>query len=135
MSSRRSRSGGSTIGTDVEPIVQVLAELAVFDRVLRASALVAAMTRTSTRIVRLSPTRSNSLLLQHAQQLHLQLRRRAVDFVEEDGAAVRRLEAAGLVLDGPGERPLDVPEEFAFEQVLVQGAAVDADVRAVGAAG
>src|SRR5262249_51122685 len=38
-----------------------------------------------------------------------------------------------LVVDGPGERPLDVAEQLALEQALAQGAAVDPDVRAVGA--
>ena len=81
----------------------------------------AAMTRVSTRMVRLSPTRSNSLLLQDAQQLDLQLGAHAGDFVEEDGAAVGRLETAGLVVDGPGERSLDVAEQLAFEQALGEG--------------
>ena len=95
--------------------------------------MVAATTRVSTRMVRLSPTRSNSLLLQDAQQLDLQLGAHAGDFVEEDRAAVGRLEAAGLVVDGAGERPLDVAEQLALQQALAEGAAVDADVGAVGA--
>ncbi len=59
-------------------------------------------------------------LLQHSQQLHLKLGAHAADFVEEDGAAVRRLEPAGLVVERPGERPLDVAEELAFEQALAE---------------
>ena len=43
-----------------------------------------------------------------------------------------RLEPAGLVIDRPGERPLDVAEQLALQQALAQGAAVDADVGAVG---
>ena len=69
------------------------------------------------------------LLLQHPQQLHLQRVADRVDFVEKDRAAVGRLEAAGPILDGAGERPFDVAEQFAFEQALAEGAAVDADVR------
>ena len=47
-------------GDDVEPVVEVLAELAVARPSARRSRLVAAMTRTSTWIVSLPPTRSNS---------------------------------------------------------------------------
>src|SRR5207302_116485 len=70
--------------------------------------------------------------LQHAQQLDLQLGRHAVDFIEEDGAAMRRLESPGLVVHRPGERPLDVSEQLAFEQTLRERAAIDTDVRPIG---
>ena len=58
------------------------------------------MTRTSTRIVRVPPSRSNSPLLQDAQELGLQLERQIADLVEEDRAAVGDLEAP--VLRWPG---------------------------------
>ena len=63
----------------------------------------------------------------------MQLRRGGVDLVEEDGAGVGGLEAAGAVVDGPGERPADVAEELAFQEVLGQRAAVDANERAAAA--
>ena len=44
-----------------------------------------------------------------------------------------RLETAVAVLDCAGECPFDVSEKFAFQQTLGEGAAVDADVVAVGA--
>src|SRR5262249_38333715 len=72
-------------------------------------------------------------LLQDAQQLHLELEAEAGNLVEEDRAAVSRLEAARLVVDGPREGALDVAEQFAFQEVLAQCPAVDADIRAVGA--
>ena len=71
--------------------------------------------------------------LQDAQQLDLQLVAHAGDFIEKDGAAVGRLEPAGLVVDGPGEGPLDVAEQLAFQQAFAQGPAVDAHIGAVGA--
>ena len=52
------------------------------------------MTRTSTLIVSLPPTRSNVALLEHAQELHLRARRDLADLVEEERAAVGLLEAA-----------------------------------------
>ena len=70
-------------------------------------------------------------LVQHAEQFHLEFGRGAVDLVEEDGSAVRGLEPAGLVLDRAGERPLDVAEQFAFEQILVQCPAIDANERPI----
>ena len=63
----------------------------------------------------------------------LQLRTHAGDFVEKNGAAVRRLESAGFVVDGSGERSLDVAEQLAFQQTLGQGPAVDAHVGTIGA--
>ena len=90
----------------------------------------AAMIRVSTFLVLLSPTRSNSPSCKHAEQLDLELGRGAVDLVEEDAAGVRRLEPAGPVVDGAGERALDVAEQLALQQALGQGAAVDADVGA-----
>ena len=88
------------------------------------------MIRVSTLLVRVSPTALELPFLQDAEQLDLELGRGAVDLVEEDAAGVRGLEPAGPVVDGAGERALDVAEQLALEQALGQGAAVDADVRA-----
>ena len=70
--------------------------------------------------------------LQDPQQLHLELEAHARDFVQEDGPAMRRLETASLVVQGAGERPLDMAEQLALQQALAQGAAVDANVRPIG---
>ena len=72
-------------------------------------------------------------LLQGAEQLHLQVGRGGVDFVEEDRAGVGRFEAAGAVVDRAGECAADVAEELAFEQAFAERAAVDADERPVAA--
>ena len=80
--------------------------------------MVAATTRTSTSIGRTPPTRSMRALLQHAQELHLHLAGELADLVEEQGAAVRELEATGLLRDRAGERAALVAEELALEQVL-----------------
>ena len=79
----------------VQPVVQVLAEGALFER--RAQiALVAAITRTSmcARLVAAQPL--ELALLQHPQQLHLNRRRHVADLVEEHRARVGLLELAGL---------------------------------------
>ena len=95
--------------------------------------MLAAITRVSTRIGLRVAHALELVLLQHAEQLDLQLGRGGVDLVEEDGAGVGGLEAAGAVVDGAGERAADVAEQLAFQQVLGQGAAVDADERAAAA--
>src|SRR5207244_7919542 len=55
-------------------------------------------------------------VLEHAQQLHLYAERQLADLVQEDGAAVRRLEEALAVAVGAGEGAAHVPEELALEQ-------------------
>ena len=64
------------------------------------------------------PTRSNSALLEHAQELGLQAERQLADLVEEQRAAVGHLEAAGLLLGRAGERALLVAEQLALDQRL-----------------
>jgi hypothetical protein len=60
--------------------------------------------RTSTLRVREDPTRSNSPLSHHAQQLRLQAQGDVRDLVEEQGAAVRHLEPSHAVGLGVRER-------------------------------
>ena len=73
-------------------------------------------------------------LLQHAQQLDLQLRRQLADLVEEDRPAVGQLEPADAPGDRAGERALLVPEQLALDQARRQRGAVDLDQRLVLAA-
>ena len=68
-------------------------------------------------------------LLEHAQQLGLDLQVDVADLVEEERAAVGLLEPADAVAVGAGERPLDVAEQLALEQALREGRAVDLDER------
>ena len=70
------------------------------------------------------------LLLQHAQELHLQAHRHVADLVEQQRAAVRRLEQALVGAMRARERAFLVTEELGLEQVLGHRAAVDRDERA-----
>jgi hypothetical protein len=72
-------------------------------------------------------------LLQEAQQLGLQAGRDLADLVEQQGAAVSGLDAAGLIAHRAGESTARVAEQLAGEQLLGQGRAVDGDERARGA--
>ena len=71
------------------------------------------------------------LLLQHAQQLGLQIQAHLADLVEQERALVRALERAFDALDRAGERALLVAEEGALDQTFGEGGAVQLDERAV----
>ena len=73
------------------------------------------------------------LLLEHAQEFHLRVGRQVADFVEEERALVRLLEAADAPLVSAGERAAFVAEQFAFQQVFRDGGAIDRDKRGFGA--
>ena len=77
----------------------------------------AATTRTSTLSVSVAAHALELALLQHAQQLRLQLEGQLADLVEEQRAAVGQLEAPELPRQRAGERPLLVPEQLALDQV------------------
>ena len=72
-------------------------------------------------------------VLQSAQQLGLDGERQFADFVQEQRAAFRRLDAAGALAVGARESPLEVPEQFALGQRFGQGRAVDLHQRPAGA--
>ena len=65
-------------------------------------------------------------LLQDAEQRDLGLHRQLADFVEEDGPAVRQLEATEAPLRRTGERPFLVAEELRRDQLARNGRAVHA---------
>ena len=68
------------------------------------SLFVAAITRTSTRTLRVPADRLDDLFLQRAQHLGLRLQAHVADFVEEQRAAVGQLELAASIRDRAGER-------------------------------
>ncbi len=68
--------------------------------------------------------------LQHAQELHLNLRRQVTDLVEENRAAVGQLEPSLAHPHGAGERAFLVTEQLAFHQRRWERGAVDPDQRA-----
>jgi hypothetical protein len=70
-------------------------------------------------------------LLQHAEQLGLQVERHLADLIEQERAFACDLEQPGLLAVGAGECPFDMAEQFALEQVGRQGGAVDSHKRLV----
>jgi hypothetical protein len=89
--------------------------------------LVALITRTCTVRSRLLPRRWKAPGFEHAQQFHLSGERQRADFIEEQRAAVGRFELAfaRLVRAGVGAR--FGAEEFGFDQLARQRAAIDRD--------
>src|SRR4029450_1207871 len=69
------------------------------------------------------------MLFEETEELALELRRELADLVDEDRAAVRRLEPSGLVLPGAREGALHVAEELALHQMLGEGRTADRDER------
>src|SRR5580698_864172 len=64
------------------------------------------------------------VFLQDAEQLHLCLQAKLPDFIQEDCAAVRKLEAADAPLERPREGPFHMPKQFALHQTSRDRAAV-----------
>src|ERR1700691_4076147 len=71
-----------------------------------------------------APYRLKLVFLQDAKQLHLRLQAKLPDFIQEDRAAVGKLEAADASLERPREGPFHMPKQFALYQTSRDGAAV-----------
>ena len=130
MSSARSRSGGSATGNDVQPVVEILAELPARDHLRE----VAVGRRDDAHVDADRLVAADALelaLLQHAQQLDLGLERQLADLVEEQRAAVRQLEAALVLADRAGERALLVAEQLALDEAGGDRGAVHLDEQAL----
>ena len=111
-------------GDHVEAEVQVLAEVALLD--LDLQLLVRGGDDAHVHVDRLLGADALHLaLLQHAQHLGLRAQAHVPDLVQEDGALVRQLELPDLLLGGPRERALLVPEQLALDELLGDGRAVD----------
>ena len=133
MSSRRSRSGGTVIGKHVQPIEEILAELLFVDERGEIAIGRGNQPRVGAQRARAAETLELALL-QHAQQLGLQLQRDLADLVEKHRAAVGQLEPADPLADGAGERALLVAEQLALEQAGRNRGAVQLHKRLLAAA-
>ena len=119
---------------DVQPEVQVFAELAVGDGAIQIA--VGGGEHARRRLARRACRRAARELavLQHLQQLGLQRRRQIANLVEEERPLIGELEFARLVLDGAGEGAALEAEQLGFEQLRRQRRAVHLDERACRAA-
>ena len=111
---------------DVEAVEQVLAEPAGRD--LFGQVAVRGRDDAGIGAESLGPTDALELpLLEDAEDLGLGRRGQLAHLVEEDGAAGRTLEPAGLLAVGSGEGTALVAEELALDQALGQRTAIDPD--------
>ena len=121
-------------GEHVQAIVQVFAEAARADGGLQI-----AMRRCDDpHVAADGPVAAHafeSALLEHAQQLHLHLQRHVADFVEEQRAPFRELESPEPGRQCARESAFFVSEQFAFQQVRGNGAAIHRHERMAGTAG
>ena len=92
------------------------------------------MKRTSSGIGSLEPKAHHHPLLQHAQQLGLDVGRHRADLVQKQRAAARMLELAVARPERTGEGAGLVAEQLALDQAGGKGGAVDGDEGAAGAA-
>src|SRR5437660_3808426 len=109
---------------DVDAVEEILAETARRDE-LRELLVRGADDAHVDRILLRRADLAHALLLDGAQQLHLHGERQVRHLVEEQRAAVRRLEEAFAIFGGAREGALLVAEELALHQVLGYRAAVD----------
>ena len=128
MSSTRSRSGGTTIGKDVEAIEQVLAERPVADRLLEVA--VGGGDDADVDLDRLRAAEAlDDAFLEDAQQLDLHLARQVADLVEKERRLVGGFEAADLARQRAGVGAALAAEQLAFDERGGDRRAVDADHR------
>src|SRR5437764_5177126 len=121
-------------GDDVQPIVEVLAEPSRRD--LPSQVPRGGCDQAHHDARRLHSSHPLELaLLDGAEQLDLHLDGDLADLIEEEGAAVGELEAAGFALDRSGEGALLETEQLGLDQLAGNGGAVDLDERAVAAVG
>ncbi|KJU76517.1 hypothetical protein N619_28195 [Ectopseudomonas oleovorans] len=109
---------------NVEPVVEILAETASRDfgcQILVGGAEDAYIDHHFL----LATDGAHGFFLNRAQQFDLHRQRQVGDFVEEQGAAIGRLEQPLLVFDGAGEAAFLVTEELALHQLRGNSAAVD----------
>ena len=115
---------------DVEPVPEVLAEAAGLHLLVQPA--VGGGHEAHVRLQRRGPAHALELaVLDHPQELGLQLEGQLADLVEEEGGAVGDLEAPLALGDGPGESALLVPEELALDEGGRQRRAVELDERPV----
>ena len=113
-------------GDDVEPIVEVVAELPFLHHLLEVAVRRGDDAHIDMHRL-LAAYAVELLLLEHAQQLDLHVLVHLRDLIEEDRAVVRELELAELALHSPRERPLLVAEELGLQEGGRDRTAVHAD--------
>ena len=116
---------------DVEPVIQVFAEILGGDGVEQAPVRGRDDAHVERRHPRIRAHALNLAGLQEAKQHRLHAQAHFADFVHENRAAVGRFQPAALVAIGAREAAPDVSEQLGLEQGIGHAGAVDADQRRV----
>jgi Mg chelatase-like protein len=120
---RQSRETDQVCG---EPVVEVLAELALSDH--RLGIAVGGCDHAHVNLFGAAGTYPDNLTdFEDTQKLGLKGQRQFADLVQEDGAAVGGLEVPRLGLDGSSESTFLVAEEFGLGQAFGNGCTIDSD--------
>src|SRR5262249_32910437 len=119
---------------DVDPVKQVLPELAFFDRLLQVH--VGRGDQAELGLNRLGPADAFDLpFLDGSQELRLEVEAQVADFVKKQRSVGGELEFPELLAVRAGERAALVAEEGALGQFPWDGGQVDRDERRLGVAG
>src|SRR5262245_18466570 len=111
---------------NIEAIVEILAKRALVDHSEQIAVCCRYQADISAQRAR-GAQALEGVLLQHPQELGLQLEGEIPYFVQEERAPVGQFKAPETLREGPREGTFFVPEEFAFEQAGRDGAAVERD--------
>src|SRR6185295_10109133 len=114
----------------VQPVVEILAELAAAHRQLEIAVRRGDDARVGAQDARAAEALEFALL-QHAQELRLHRRAHLADFIEEQHPAAGLLQLTRLALRRAGERAALVAEQLRLEEILRQRRAVERDERSV----
>ena len=89
--------------------------------------MVAARTRTSTDRFNLAAQAAQFVIFKHAKKFRLRGHRHLADFVEKKSSSFGKFEATGATLKRASESAFFVSEDFALDQSLWNGCAIDRD--------
>ena len=124
----RSRKGGKVIGKIARRYSRSSRRW-LFFTASQGWRLVAAMILTSLAQLMIAADAIEAAGFQNAQQAHLHLRRHLGDLVQEQSAAAGALEIAAMGAGSTGKGTFLVAEQFGFDQIGRDRAAVDRDER------
>src|SRR6185437_5331608 len=123
--------GGQRDGEHAQPVVKIATELLLFDHAFEVP--IGGGDDSYVGLNALATSDSLKLLaLQHSKNLGLGQRRHVSDFVEEKRSAGTLLKGADPPPVGAGEGALFVTEQFAFQEHLGDGGAIDRQKWGVG---
>ena len=109
---------------DIEPVIQIFAETSGCDFGFQIA--VGCRYNAHVDFQRFFAADSfKALVLQHAQNLYLNVLIYFADFIQKNGTAVCKLEAAPFKRSRAGKRAFFVAEQFAFQKIFRQSGAVN----------